>query len=83
MCLAKSQPNPVKLKCSYWNINGHNSKTIGDKLSDAQFLNMISDCDIMGLAELHADGEVYVPGFKRIKQKIREKTFKGPKIAGG
>ena len=37
----------------------------------------------MGLAELHADKELSLPGFVSIKQKIREKKFKGPKIAGG
>ena len=83
MCLAKGPTKPVKIKCAYWNINGHNSKIIGDKLSDAQFLERISDSDILGLAELHANEEVCVPGFNLIKQKIREKKFKGPKIAGG
>ena len=83
MCLGKPLPKPVKVKCSYWNINGHNSNIIGNKLSDGQFLNMISACDILGLAELHANEEVCVPGFKLIKQKIRDKKFKGPKIAGG
>ena len=37
----------------------------------------------MGLAELHADKELCIPGFKSLKQKIREKKCKGPKIAGG
>lgn len=33
--------------------------------------------------ELHNESLVSIPGFVRIKQKIREKKFKGPKVAGG
>ena len=35
------------------------------------------------LGEIHSEKEVSIPGFKSIKQKNRNKTFKGPKIAGG
>ena len=71
------------LKCTYWNINGYKSKIVGNKLEDPKFLNIISTSDIVGLAELHSDQDVSIPGFKCVKQKIREKKFKGPKIAGG
>ena len=81
MCYAKFYQRP--LICSYWNIEGHHSKIVGNKLNDPEFLKMISGSDIVGLGEIHADKEVSIPGFKSVKQKIREKKFKGPKISGG
>ena len=71
------------LKIGYWNIHGWSSKTIGNKLIDSEFRGKISNCDIVAFAELHSDKEVSLPGFVSIKQKIREKSHKGPKIAGG
>ena len=71
------------LTCGFWNIHGHKSQCVGDKLSDPEFLDILSGTDIVGLGELHAEGEVNIPGFINKKQKIREKKFKGPKIAGG
>ena len=56
---------------------------MGNKLNDPEFLEIISDMDIVGLAEIQSGGNVFVPGFVCKKQKIREKKFKGPKIAGG
>ena len=56
---------------------------VGNKLKDPEFLKVIAHSDIVGLVELHADKELFLPGFKSVKQKIREKNFKGPKIAGG
>ena len=81
MCYSK--PYQRRLICSYWNIEGYKSKIVGNKLKDPEFLKLISGSDILGLAELHADKELSIPGFKSVKQKIREKKFKGPKIAGG
>ena len=81
MCLSKSYQRPIV--CSYWNIQGYKSKIVGNKLEDPEFLNIISGSDILGIAELHANIEVSIPGFKCMKQKIRGKKFKGPKIAGG
>ena len=71
------------ITCGYWNIHGHWSKYLGDKLVDQDFLKCISDCDIVGLGEIQAGDLVDIPGYTRIKQKIREKKFQGPKIAGG
>ena len=71
------------LICGYWNINGHSSKYLGDKLLDQEFINVVSECDIIGLGEIQSERDVDIPGFKRIKQKIREKNSIGPKIAGG
>ena len=75
--------NIASLTCGYWNINGHRSKYLGDKLLDKEFLKNISDCDIIGLGEIQSEGEVDISGYICLKQKIREKKFRGPKIAGG
>ena len=85
MCRSNRVPHPqVKsLKLGYWNIHGWSSKIIGNKLTDLEFLQKISKCDIIGLSEIHSDKEVSIPGFISLKQKIREKKNKGPKIAGG
>ena len=71
MRLAKSYRRPIR--CSYWNINGHKSKVIGNKLNDPQFLKVVSDSDILSLAELHTENDISVPGFRILKQKIGKK----------
>ena len=71
------------LNLLYWNIYGQKSKLVGDKFSDAEFLNLCSECDILGIAELHTNLPASIKGFKRVKQKIRKKTGKGPKLSGG
>ena len=68
---------------SFWNIHGHRSQNIGNKLNDPEFLDLLERRDIVGIGELHAEGEVSIPGFVNVKQKIRAKKFKGPKIPGG
>ena len=72
----------TSLACGFWNIHGYKSRTVGNKLCDPEFIDMLSDVDIVGLGEIQSGGEVSVPGFVCKKQKIREKNFKGPKIAG-
>ena len=71
------------LTLGYWNIHGHRSRLIGDKLCDNEFLKIIEGVDIIELGEIQAGGDVCIPGYVCVKQKIREKKFKGPKIAGG
>jgi hypothetical protein len=71
------------LGTGYWNIHGHMSKVVGDKLCDPEFLDTLKGTDVLGMGELHAEGEVSIPGFVSVKQKIRKKKFSGPKIAGG
>ena len=73
----------MSLNISYWNLHGHKSQYVGDKLSDSEFIDLLVGIDIIGLGELHAEGEVSIPGFVNKKQKIRDKKFRGPKIAGG
>lgn len=71
------------LLCSHWNIEGHKSAIVGNKLEDHEFLKVVSKSDIVGLTELHAEEEVVIPGFKCIKFKKREKNSKGYKVGGG
>ena len=73
----------VSLSCGFWNIHGHKSKSVGNKLCDPEFLDQLSGRDIVGIGEIHSEGVISIPGFINKKQKIREKKFKGPKIAGG
>ena len=89
MCLGRKL-NPQLISCSiddlnitFWNIHGQNSKLIGGKFIDSEFVKELHDAHIVGLVELHTESEPTIPGFKLIKQKIRKKLFKGPKIAGG
>ena len=71
------------LNICYWNIHGWTSKLIGNKLYDPEFLNKISDCDILCLSEIHSNKDVSIPGFYSLRQKIRKKSHTGPKISGG
>ena len=89
MCLGRKL-NPQLISCpiddlniTFWNIHGQNSKLIGDKFIDSEFVKELHDAHIVGLVELHTESEPTIPGFKLIKQKIRKKLYKGPKIAGG
>ena len=80
----KSEPfSAASLLCSHWNIEGHISTIVGNKIVDKEFLNAISDSDIVALTELHADEEVSLPGYQCVKFKKREKGTKGYKVGGG
>ena len=90
MCIndrKKPSPHTVvdekSLNLSFWNIHGYKSSLIGDKFSDNEFLNIFRDDHIVGLVELHTESKPSMSGFKLIKQKIRKKLHKGPKISGG
>ena len=71
------------LKIIYWNIHGINSRSIGVKSKNPEFLKIVSHYDIVCLSELHSDKAVSLPGFVTKKQKFRKKLHKGPKIGGG
>ena len=73
----------LSLLCSHWNIEGHKSAIVGNKLEDPEFLNIISKSDIVALTELHADEEVGIPGYNCLKFKKREKNWRGYKVGGG
>ena len=67
----------------FWNVHGQVTKTIGNKFTDVEFLNVCKNFDILGVAELHTNSTPGIKGFKLIKNKIRTKLHKGPKISGG
>lgn len=72
------------IKICHWNIHGKKSSIIEDKLSDNEFIKQIGDSDIVVLTETHSDEkDLFIPGYKLLKHKIRSKTHKGPKISGG
>ena len=72
----KGEPHR-QLILSFWNVEGYNSRLIGNKLEDPEFLNVVSKSDILGLAELHAENQLSIPGFKILKQKNRAKRILG------
>ena len=74
--------NKMSFFLGFWNIHGQKSQVVGDKLLDADFLQVCQQYDVIGLAELHTELVPSINGFKLIKQKIRKKTHKGPKISG-
>ena len=65
------------LTCTFWNIHGHKSQYVGNKLCDPGFVEILSSSDIVGLGELHAEEKVSIQGFINKKQKIREKNLRG------
>ncbi len=71
------------MNIGYWNVNGYRSKFLGYKFRDPEFLDIIKDCDILGIGEIQSEEQVDIEGFICKKQKIRQKTSKGPKISGG
>ena len=56
---------------------------MGDKFLDVEFKNICNKHDIVAFAELHYETVACMNGFTLLKQKIRNKIHKGPKIAGG
>ena len=72
------------IQICYWNIHGIKSEIIQNKLLDPEFINKLNNSDIVALSELHTEEkELFLPGYKFKKHKIRRKTHKGPKIGGG
>ena len=68
MCIGVSAKAPaLSLNLAYWNIHGSTSKEVGNKLGDSDFLKNISKDHIVGLAELHADKNVSLTGYKLLK----------------
>ena len=69
------------LKCTYWNIHGVSSKSLGDKTKNTDFLKVVQNTDILCLSELHTSKSISVEGFSTKVQKFREKN--SSKISGG
>ena len=69
------------LKLGFWNINGCNSKVIGNKLITRDFRETIKSCNVIGLAETHVHSatldKLSIPGYKRTHFMNREPHSKG------
>ena len=70
-----------ELKCTYWNIHGVSSKSLGDKTKNKDFLEMVQNTDILCLSELHTSKNISVKGFSTKIQKFREKN--SSRVSGG
>ena len=72
--------------CS-WNIHGHKSRQLGNKLHDENFMNVIKDQDFISLTETHIHDaileELSIPGYKRVQYKNRKKNLRSHTAAGG
>ena len=68
-----------------WNIHGYQSRQIGPKFIDSDFLNQIQDIDLLGLTHIHDEilEELNIPGFTRISYKNREKNLRSGTASGG
>ena len=49
--------NMCTLTCGYWNINGHRSKYLGDKLRDKEFLDAMYTTVAILAVEMSASDE--------------------------
>ena len=82
----KRDTNDV-LKYAFWNINGYNSKIIGNKFISRDFLEIVNGCDVIGLAETHIHTgtleDLVIPGFVRIHYKNRKPHLNGKCGSGG
>ena len=62
-----------RLKFCCWNIHGYNSRDIGNKFYDKEFLNTLQDFDFVGVTETHIYNEIIekinIPGILRISVK--------------
>ena len=73
------------LKLSYWNINGLFRKHEDYcKLTDPMFINLVKNCDLIGLSEIHCgnDENIIYDGF-HTELSIRPKPPKARKHSGG
>ena len=77
----------VPIQVSAWNLNGHRSRIIGDKVSSPSFLDEIKNDDIVALVETHNNDDndtLSIPGYKRVSVKNRVSTnTKSNKTYGG
>ena len=75
------------LKISSWNINGYNSRNIGNKLLDKDFLDEIKHDGLVGIVETHIYDEILdalsIPGFKLLTHKNRAFNKRSKKGDGG
>ena len=59
-----------KLRFCAWNVQGYNSRQIGNKFEDKEFLECFKEMDFVGITETHVHTEVLdklnIPGFTRL-----------------
>ena len=70
------------LRLGFRNLNGYNSRKLGNKLKTKEFLNIINKHDIFALVETHAtnNSELAVNNFKhfvKCRNKTGKRTFGG------
>ena len=75
------------IKHCFWNIQGYKSQVLGNKLISTEFLSVINDYDIVGLAETHIHDQILseldIPGYTRIHYKNRMAHSNGKCGSGG
>ena len=76
----------LDINISFWNIHGFNSRLIGSKLKDTDFLKEIRNSHIVGLVETHIHDDITdllaIPGFKLFSHKNGKKKFEKQHRAG-
>ena len=72
--------------CS-WNIQGYNSRSIGNKFEDKEFLKIFEDVDFIGITETHMHTEILdkmnIPGFHRVHTQNQLKNKKSNTASKG
>ena len=75
------------LKFCAWNIHGYNSRQIGNKFEDNEFLDCFKNADFIGLTETHIHNEVLdkmnIAGFSRLVVKNQSKNVKSNTASKG
>ena len=75
------------LKFCSWNIQGYNSRVIGNKFEDGEFLKIFENMDFVGLTETHMHTEILdkmnIPGFHRLHTKNQQTNAKSNKAPKG
>ena len=76
-------PEGLSLRIGCWNINGFNSKSLGNKFQQSEVLGIINKHDIFGIVETHADSnsDLQIHDFRHYV-KHRENS-KGKRNSGG
>ena len=75
------------LKFCSWNIQGYNSRVIGNKFEDGEFLKIFENMDFIGLTETHMHTEILdkmnIPGFHCVHTKNQQKMLNPTKPRRG
>ena len=76
-------PEGLSLRIGCWNINGFNSKSLGNKFQQSEVLGIINKHDIFGIVETHADSnsDLQIHDFRHYVK--RRENSKGKLNSGG